>query len=169
MLTDADSPIVKNRTRVRLGLGPDFCRWPGAALFLYYWKIIWFMWHLSWVEGVCGTPYSIVHCCTKYGEGSTPYSGGAWRGYCYVKLYELGPGWVRHHMTICIGYVLIHTGGLDRTVLLDMVYVLLWHDICVRNFMYRGCKDHPNVLHSDYHGSELPQATMLLPQYHLFG
>lgn len=43
------------------------------------------------VEGVCDrVEYSVVRSM----ENGVQW-GSAWRGYCYVELYKLGPGWVR--------------------------------------------------------------------------
>lgn len=64
-----------------------------------------------------------------------------------------------HHMTICIGDVLIHIDGLNRSVFFFFYLVMLYYvTISVYKFCVLGVQG-PScglaaVLHSDYHGDE---------------
>lgn len=70
----------------------------------------------SRVEGVCDrVKYSVVRSMEN-GERRTEYSGGALGDdIAMLSCTSLDQDGLGHHMTICIGDVLIHIGDLNRS------------------------------------------------------
>lgn len=109
MSPDAHGCRFTNRQhRARPRSWPDFCQGPGARLLLYYWEIM-----LN--RGVGGRVECFVVRSMENGEQ---------RGGRLVYRTSLDQG-IGNHMTICIGYVLIHIGGLDRSVFF-MLYIVMF-------------------------------------------
>lgn len=79
-----------------------------------------------------------------------------------------------HHMTICIGDVLIHIGGLNRSVFFFFLlgYALLCHDICVQILCVGGARTILRSCCGLAFGLSRRRASYYwrqIPQYHLFG
>lgn len=153
-----------------LAFAPTFCQSPGARFLLYYWGMTVHGGVCRRVEGVCDrVEYSVVRSM----ENGVQW-GSAWRGYCYVELYKLGPGWVR------TPHDDMHRGCVDTYWWLEYIsffflpgYVLgnteYYVTISVYKFYVLGVQGPSCGLAFGLSRRRASYYWRKIPQYHLFG
>lgn len=116
----------------------------------------------SRVEGVCdGVEYSVVRSMENGVR-----RGALGENIAMLSCTSSDQDGLGHHMTICIGDVLIHIGGLNSSAFCFLlVYVLLCHDIRVQILCVVGAR---TILWS-YIRIITEMSYWQIPQYHLFG